>query len=151
MLWIQSKLVLCNSLADKRHGQDWQLIKQVQRRCEKNLRLCSYRLRRSVKNDPLPLSVHTGVRSALLKNKEKGIISSLLADKICKEANVPQKSIKLYCQLANLIHSKLECERLKPDANDFVQAFLSYVERVIPSLAIQFRQIWSRCKKQRML
>ena len=34
---------------------------QVQRRREKNLRLCSYRLRRSVKNDPLPLSVHTGV------------------------------------------------------------------------------------------
>ena len=44
---------------------------QVQRRCEKNLRLCSYRLRRSVKNDPLPLSAHTGVRIALLKIKKK--------------------------------------------------------------------------------
>ena len=119
--------------------------KQVQRRREKNLRLCSYRLRRSVKNDPLPLSVHTGVRSALLKNKEKGIVSSILADKICKVANVSQKSIKLYCQLANLIHPKVESERLKLDANDFIQVFFSYIERTIPTLAVQFRQIYFLC------
>ena len=77
----------------------------------------------------------------LLKNKEKGAVSSVIANCLCNEAKVSLGSINLYGKLANLMNKTLETGRLKLKVIDFVNVFLKFVDQVIPSISAQIRKI----------
>ena len=113
---------------------------KVQRRLKKNLKLYSFRKYRKAKYDPLPFAAN--LAGKLLKNKEKGIVSSVIAKRLCEEAKVSAGSINVYPKLANLMNKTLEAGRLQLKAIDFVNIFLQYVNQVIPSLSAEVQTMF---------
>ena len=113
---------------------------KVQRRLKKNLKIYSFRKYRKAKYDPLPFAAN--LAGKLLKNKEKGIVSSVIAKRLCEEAKISAGSINVYPKLANLMNKTLEAGRLKLKAIDFVNIFLQYVNQVIPSLSAEVQTMF---------